>query len=54
MTHTFDSEVSLHYWLLWPMVRQHCRRRLAGGNFIEDRHGAAAAAAAAVSAKRSK
>ena len=20
MTHTFDSEVSLHYWLLWPMV----------------------------------
>ena len=22
MTHTFDSEVSLHSWLLWPMVRQ--------------------------------
>ena len=21
MTHTFDSEVSLHSWLLWPMVR---------------------------------
>ena len=21
MTHTFDSEVSLHFWLLWPMVR---------------------------------
>jgi hypothetical protein len=20
MTHTFDSEVSLHYWLIWPMV----------------------------------
>ena len=20
MTHTFDSEVSLHYWLLWPTV----------------------------------
>ena len=20
MTHTFDSDVSLHYWLLWPMV----------------------------------
>jgi hypothetical protein len=34
--------------------RHHCRRRhLAGGDFIEDRHGAAAAAAA-VSAKRSK
>ena len=22
MTHTFDSEVSLHSWLLWPTVRQ--------------------------------
>ena len=21
MTHTFDSEVSLHSWLLWPRVR---------------------------------
>ena len=21
MTHTLDSEVSLHYWLLWPTVR---------------------------------
>ena len=21
MTHTFDSEVSLHSWLLWPSVR---------------------------------
>ena len=20
MTHTFESEVSLHYWLLWPTV----------------------------------
>ena len=20
MTHTFDFEVSLHYWMLWPMV----------------------------------
>ena len=20
MTHTFDFEVSLHYWLLWPTV----------------------------------
>ena len=26
MTRTFDSGVSLHYWLLWPMVR---RRRAA-------------------------
>ena len=23
MTHTFDSEVSLHYWLLWPTVRRY-------------------------------
>ena len=23
MTHTFDSEVSLHSWLLWPTVRRH-------------------------------
>ena len=22
MTHTFDFEVSLHYWLLWPTVRR--------------------------------
>ena len=22
MTHTFDSEVSLHYWLLLPTVRR--------------------------------
>ena len=22
MTHTFDSEVSLHSWLLWPSVRR--------------------------------
>ena len=22
MTHTFDSEISLHYWLLWPTVRR--------------------------------
>ena len=22
MTHAFDSEVSLHYWLLWPTVRR--------------------------------
>ena len=22
MTHTFDSEVSLHYWLLWPKVHR--------------------------------
>ena len=22
MTHTFDSDVSLHYWLLWPTVRR--------------------------------
>jgi hypothetical protein len=22
MTHTFDFEVSLHSWLLWPTVRQ--------------------------------
>ena len=21
MTHTFDSEVSLHYWIIWPTVR---------------------------------
>ena len=21
MTHTFDYEVSLYYWLLWPTVR---------------------------------
>ena len=21
MTHTFDSEVSLQYWMLWPTVR---------------------------------
>ena len=21
MTHTFDSEVSLHYWMVWPTVR---------------------------------
>ena len=20
MTHTFDSEVSLHYWMVWPTV----------------------------------
>ena len=20
MTHTFDSEVSLHYWMIWPIV----------------------------------
>ena len=26
MTHTFDSEVSLHSWFLWPTV---CRRRRA-------------------------
>ena len=27
MTHTFDSEVSLHYWMLWPTVcRCRCRR----------------------------
>ena len=37
MTHTFDSEVSLHSWLLWPMVRRQqqqpqivCRRRRGG------------------------
>ena len=22
MTYKFDPEVSLHYWLLWPMVRR--------------------------------
>ena len=22
MTYTFDSEVSLHYWLLWPTLRR--------------------------------
>ena len=22
MTHKFDSEVSLHFWLLWPTVRR--------------------------------
>ena len=22
MTHTFDSEVSLHYWMVWPTVRR--------------------------------
>ena len=22
MAHTFDSEVSLHSWLLWPTVRR--------------------------------
>jgi hypothetical protein len=21
MTHIFDSEISLHYWLLWPTLR---------------------------------
>ena len=29
MTHTFDSEVSLHSWLLWPTVR--CRASRASG-----------------------
>ena len=24
MTHPLDSEVSLHYWLLWPIVSRHC------------------------------
>ena len=24
MTHTFDSEVSLHFWSLWPTVRRRC------------------------------
>ena len=23
----FHPEVSLHFWLLWPMVRRRCRRR---------------------------
>ena len=27
MTHTFDFEVSLHYWLLWPTVRQRLLRQ---------------------------
>ena len=27
MTHTFDSEVSLHSLLLWPTVRRRSRRR---------------------------
>jgi hypothetical protein len=31
MTHTFDFEVSLHYWLLWPTVRRRPRRAAAQG-----------------------
>ena len=26
MTHTFDSEVSLHYWFLWPTVVRALRK----------------------------
>ena len=33
MTHTFDSEVSLHSWLLWPTLR---RMAAAGGSW--ERH----------------
>ena len=28
MTHIFDSEVSLHYWMLWPTVRHLTQRGL--------------------------
>jgi hypothetical protein len=32
MTHPFDSEVSLHYWLFWPTVRRGGSVVLAGTN----------------------
>ena len=35
MTHVFDSEVSLHYWLLWPMVR---RRTSVGASTAQAKH----------------
>ena len=40
MTHTFDSEVSLHSWLLWPTVHHAhtlaCRFSVTKGPFIKD------------------
>ena len=39
-TYTFDSEVSLHSWLLWPTVRRRrgrggCRRQDGQGHSVE-------------------